>query len=200
MKNISKQRKRNKIPVAFRSSPAQVENLPPENVEEGAAVRSSRVFQQPTTPQPALSLQASFSPQFGSVQSTPGSASPQFVSAQSSPGSVPRLLPSSPQKILLEMSDAEIKEMLQSGMGSGVFNRLKSDTFVGKGNSWTKVIENIKTKFRQNPQALVNHLNTKYQLSLPSPASSGKRKGQRQDTSAGLFSPVAYMPIIEDTD
>ena len=98
------------------------------------------------------------------------------------------------------MSDAEIKEMLQSRMGSGVFNQLKSDTFVGKGNSWPKVIENIKAKFRQNPQALVKHLNTNYQLSLPSPASSGKRKGQRQQTPSTPFSPVANMPFIEDTD
>ena len=196
----TQQQKGNKIPVANRSNPAQVENLPPENVEEGAAVRSSRVFQQPTTPQPALSLQASFSPQFGSVQSTPGSASPPFVSAESSPGSVPRLLPSSPQKILVEMSDEEIKKMLQSRMGSGVFNQLKSDTFVGKGNSWPKVIENIKAKFRQNPQALVKHLNTNYQLSLPSPASSGKRKGQRQQTPSTPFSPIANMPFIESPD
>ena len=199
-KRKTQQQKGNKIPVANRSNPAQVQYLPPENVEEGAAVRSSRVFQQPITPQPALSLQASFSPQFGSVHSTPGSASPPFVSAQSSPGSVPRLLPSSPQKILVEMSDAEIKEMLQSRMGSGVFNQLKSDTFVGKGNSWPKVIENIKAKFRQDPQALVKHLNTNYQLSLPSPASSGKRKGQRQQTPSTPFSPVANMPFIEDTD
>ena len=135
------------------------------------------VFQSP--PQPALSLSQQFTPIFGS--------------------------PSSPQKTIDRMTDNEIKTMLISKAGPGVYNQLRSDTLV-KGNSWDRIIENIKQNYASNPETTVRHLNQNYQLTLPIPAKTPKKKGvisKIGDSVKNLFSSAgspAQNPFIEELD
>ena len=120
-----------------------------------------------TSAEPSLTLQLSSPP------STP--FTPQSSSASSSPSSVP----------IDKMNDDQLKKLLQSKMGPGVYTSIIQDNkFQGKG--WGPRLASVRENYLRNPEETVRHLNSRYNLkiSVPEQPSSAKK------TQTGLISGV----------